>query len=187
MIVVSPKCDHPDVPELTVRLAGPDDVEGVLDLLGEAASWIRVSTGIDQWPQRFPRQFVADLVDEGGVYVMLDAEQLVATLCLQWADSMFWPNADDEALYVHRLVVKRSHAGRGIGEQLLAWAAELAAGAGRSYLRLDCMTENTRLRRYYEALGFHHQGDVSGDNPPPFNASFRPRWQTSLYEKRVRP
>ena len=175
------------MPELDVRLAGPGDVEGVLNLLGEAAGWIRASTGIDQWPKRFPRQFIADLVDEGGVYVVPDAEQLAATLCLQWADPMFWPDADDEALYVHRLVVKRSHAGRGIGEQLLAWAAELAAGAGRSYLRLDCMTENTRLRRYYEALGFCHRGDISGDNPPPFNDSFRPRWQTSLYEKRVRP
>lgn len=159
----------------------------MLDLLSEAAEWIRASTGIDQWPERFPRPFVADLVDEGDVFVALDAEQLVATLCLQWADPVFWPDADEEALYVHRLVVKRSHAGRGIGEQLLVWAAELAAGTGRSFLRLDCMTENTGLRRYYETLGFRHQGDISGDNPPPFNAGFRPRWQSSLYEKSVRP
>lgn len=159
----------------------------MLDLLAEAAGWIRASTGIDQWPERFPRQFIADLIEEGSVYVTFDDEQLVATLCVQWADPVFWPDADDDAVYVHRLVVKRSHAGRGIGEQLLAWAAELAAGAGRPFLRLDCMTENARLRRYYETLGFRHQGDVSGDNPLPFNASFRPRWQTSLYEKRVRP
>ena len=93
---------------------------------------------------------------------------------------MFWSDADDEALYVHRLVVKRSHAGRGIGEQLLVWAAELAAGAGRSVLRGDCMTENTPVRHYYETLGFRHQDGISGDNPPPFSATFRRRWHTSL-------
>lgn len=175
------------VPELHVRLAEPGDVEGVLDLLGEAARWIRSLTGILQWPERFPRQFIADLVDEGVVYVALDDGQLVATLCLQWADPMFWPDGDDGAVYVHRLVVKRSYAGRGIGEQLLAWAGERAAEAGRFFLRLDCMTENAGLRRYYEALGFRHQGDIGGDNPPPFNSTFRPRWQTSLYEKRANP
>ena len=138
------------------------------------------------WPERFPPHFVADLVDEGDVHVALAAEQLVAMLCLQWADPMFWPHADDEALYVHRLVDKRSHAGRGIGEQLV-WAAELTAGAGRSALRLDCMKENTGLRHYYETLGLRHQDAISGDNPPPFNASFRRRWQTGLYENSVRP
>lgn len=46
------------------------------------------------------------------------------------------------------------------------------------------MTENLRLRRYYEALGFRHRGDIDGENPPPFT-SFRPRWRTSLYEKSV--
>ena len=61
----------------------------------------------------------------------------MATLCLPWADPMFWLQADHEALYVHHLAVKRSHAGRGIGEQLLVWAAELTAGAGRSFLRSD--------------------------------------------------
>lgn len=174
------------MPELHVRLAGSGDIEGVLDLLGEAASWIRASTGIDQWPERFPRRYIADLVDEGVVFVALDAGQVVATLCLQWADPVFWPDAGDDAVYVHRLVVKRSHAARGIGEQLLAWAGQRSAEAGRSFVRLDCMTTNIGLRRYYEALGFRHQGDISGENPPPFDASFRPRWQTSLYEKRVR-
>lgn len=43
------------------------------------------------------------------------------------------------------------------------------------------------LRRYYEALGFCHKGDINGDNPPPFNATFRRRWQASLYEKDVSP
>lgn len=175
------------MPHLDVRLAGPCDVDDVLDLLGEAAGWIRASTGIDQWPKRFPVQFIADLVREGVVFVALDDGLLVATLCLQSADPVFWPDGGDDALYVHRLVVKRSHGGRGIGEQLLSWAAERAAEAGRSFVRLDCMTENTGLRRYYEILGFRHQGDISGDNPPPFNATFRPRWQTSRYEKRVRP
>lgn len=108
-----------------------------------------------------------------------------ATVCLQWADPTFWPGADDDAVYVHRLAVKRSYAGRGIGERLLDWAAERAVEAGRAFVRVDCMTENAALRRYYEVLGFQHRGDVSGDNPAPFNMTFRSRWHASQYEKPV--
>jgi len=44
------------------------------------------------------------------------------------------------------------------------------------------MTESAGLRRHHEALGFRRRGDIAGDNPPPFNATFGPRWQASLYE-----
>ena len=42
------------MPQLQVRLAEPGDVEDVLELLAEAAHWVRASTGIEQWPERFP-------------------------------------------------------------------------------------------------------------------------------------
>ncbi len=171
--------------DLVVRLAEPDDVEPVLDLLAEAGDWVRAETGISQWPKRFPREFMIDLVDRGVLYVANDDTVLAATLCLQWADPTFWPGAADDAVYVHRLAVKRSCAGRGIGERLLHWAAERAVEGGRAFVRVDCMTENAGLRRYYESLGFRHRGDVSGDNPAPFNVTFRSRWYASQYEKPV--
>lgn len=171
--------------DLVVRMAEPDDVEPVLDLLAEAGHWVRAVTGISQWPKRFPRQFMIDLVDRGVLYVAHDDRVLAATLCLQWADPTFWPDADDNAVYVHRLAVMRFYAGRGIGERLLDWAAERAVEAGRAFVRVDCMTENAGLRRYYESLGFQHRGDVSGDNPPPFNMTFRSRWYASQYEQPV--
>jgi ribosomal protein S18 acetylase RimI-like enzyme len=171
--------------DLVVRLAAPDDIEPVLDLLAEAGQWVRAVTGISQWPKRFPREFMIELVDRGVLYVAHAGRVMAATVCLQWADPTFWPGADDDAVYVHRLAVKRSYAGRGIGERLLDWAAEQAVEAGRAFVRVDCIKENAGLRRYYESLGFRHRGDVSGDNPPPFNVTLRPRWHASQYEKPV--
>ncbi len=43
---------------------------------------------------------------------------------LQWSDPFFWGDNDTDAGYVHRLAVRRDHAGRGFGEALLAWADE---------------------------------------------------------------
>jgi GNAT superfamily N-acetyltransferase len=169
--------------DLSVRLAELDDVEPVIDLLAEAGHWVRAVTGVSQWPERFPREFMIDLVDRGALYVAHGGSVLAATLCLQWADPTFWPGADDDAVYVHRLAVKRSYAGS--GERLLDWAAERAVETGRAFVRVDCITENAGLRRYYESLGFRHRGDVSGENPPPFNVTFHSRWYASQYEKPV--
>jgi GNAT superfamily N-acetyltransferase len=58
-----------------------------------------------------------------------------------------------EALYVHRLAVLRSEAGKGWSRRLLDWSAQEARRRGRSYLRLD--TElRPKLIALYESAGF---------------------------------
>jgi ribosomal protein S18 acetylase RimI-like enzyme len=75
--------------------------------------------------------------------------------------------------YIHAVAVRREHAG--IGRALIAWAERAVRDAGRPFLRLDCMRDNARIRRYYEELGFERRGDVVvGDH-----------FDASLYEKRV--
>lgn len=41
--------------DVLIRPTGPGEVDVVLDLLAEAAVWLR-SSGIEQWPRRFPGQ-----------------------------------------------------------------------------------------------------------------------------------
>ena len=67
---------------------------------------------------------------------------------------MFWPNAmPGEALYVHRLAVRRAHAGTGLARCLLDWSADEARRHGCRFLRLD--TElRPRLLALYEAAAF---------------------------------
>ncbi len=58
--------------------------------------------------------------------------------------------------------------------RLLRWAEDTAAAAGKSYLRLDCMTANEALRADYERAGFSYRGEASSDG-----------WRVSRYEKRL--
>ena len=74
------------------------------------------------------------------------------------------------------LAIRRRAAGTGLGRTMLRWAEREVAAAGRTYLRLDCMTANLALRSYYECAGFMHRGDVHGKT-----------WSASRYEKRVEP
>ncbi|MDT0322971.1 hypothetical protein [Streptomyces millisiae] len=48
----------------------------------------------------------------------------------------------------------------------LDWAADTARRRGVDALRLDCVRSNDALRRYYEARGFTHRGDVPVGGAP---------------------
>lgn len=121
-----------------------------------------------------------DPTRQGELFVAVTDEGTIAgTLTLLWSDPIFWGERDD-AGYVHRLAVRRSHAG--IGRPLLDWA-DAVVGKRRAYLCVDVMSENVRLRRYYERLGFHRVREISGPASHPHGATDTP-WTATLYERR---
>ena len=160
--------------QVVIVQAQPADIDAVLGLLEDAARWL-VSRGIDQWrPGSFDRHDFAARIERGEVYLALVGGQLAGTLTLQPSDPLFWPDASDDALYLHKLVVHRAYAGRGLGQRLLQWAERTTAAAGKRYLRLDSKAESAAMRAYYEGAGFSYRRDLSGRS-----------WSASLFEKIV--
>jgi protein-tyrosine phosphatase len=150
------------------------DATTILALHEEAARWL-VARGIQQWlPGDFAMEPLVAQIGRGEAYLARIGGEPVGTFTLQWADPRIWGEQPDDAGYVHGLAVRRTYAGRGLGRVLLDSAGQMAAATGKTYLRLDCMTENPALRAYYEAAGFAHRGDVRGKT-----------WSASRYEKRV--
>lgn len=167
---------------LLVRPASIDDASEVLDLLAAAAEWA-AARGQPNWPARFPTRLITNAIERGELFVAEIDGLTVATLNVQWSDPRFWgaTDADADAGYVHRLAVRRTHAGRGLGSRLLDWADEQVRARGRSWLRIDVVSGNDPLRRYYGAVGFVHRRDVEGEFVTS-DGTRRP-WKTSLYER----
>ncbi|GAA0945667.1 GNAT family N-acetyltransferase [Nonomuraea longicatena] len=153
---------------LTLRKAGPADLQGVLSLLADTAKWLH-SRGVRQWPREgFGPERIAPLIEERVLYLVDDelrfldpdaAGRPVATIALDGhADPEFWSPADEpaQALYVHKLAVARLWSGTGLGGALLDWAGGAAHEAGLRWLRLDCAKANARLQAYYARSGFRH-------------------------------
>jgi GNAT superfamily N-acetyltransferase len=104
----------------------------------------------------------------------------------EYADPEFWHPEDDpgSALYVHRMVVRRSEAGRDLGAVLLDCAEQLAADRRKKWVRLDARRTNTDLHAYYVAHGFTHVRTVCLDHRPsgalfqrPVPMAIRARWR----------
>jgi GNAT superfamily N-acetyltransferase len=146
-----------------LRPAHPADQPTVEQLWTEASRWL-AEAGQDQWqyPPRTGR--IAASIAAGNCFVVDHDDDPAATITVDlYADPEFWLPGDDpaEGLYVHRLIVARSHAGAGLGSALLDWASGQAQAAGLTWLRADCWRTNTALRAWYEGQGFALVRDVN--------------------------
>ncbi len=165
-----------------VRAAHADDLDEVIDLLAECSSWLQTKRVV-QWPERFTTAQLLPTLEAGHLYVVDGGTALAATCTLQWSDPMFWGDRSD-AGFLHRLGVRRTHAGLGSG--ILGWASSEVNSRGRRFLCLDCPSTNRRLRRYYEDHGFSAIGQVAGPPDHAHTIAHGP-WTAVLYQRPVGP
>jgi GNAT superfamily N-acetyltransferase len=161
---------------VNVRRALPADAAVAAEILDEASAFI-ATLGFGHWPVPFPQDELAYRIERGELYVVEVEGEAAATLTLLWDDPPFWGERPPDAVYLHKLAVRRAFAGRGLGAAIVEWVDEHAAAAGRSYVRLDCQREDAGIRSYYERLGFEHRGDKDDDS----------RFAVALYERPTRP
>jgi len=153
---------------LSIDQAAPDEFPLVLELLDDAARWLR-QRGITQWPERFGGaedwriERIRAYIDNGHTWLIRTSATAVATFTLSCADPDYadgWPDGPDTGLYIYRMAVRRQFAGRDIGGHILNWSSARAATLGYRWLRLDCHRDNHALQRYYETHGFTRVGTL---------------------------
>ncbi|GAA1961542.1 GNAT family N-acetyltransferase [Kitasatospora viridis] len=149
--------------DVTFHRADAARTHEVLSVLDEAAGWL-AAKGVAQWPDRFRPEWVAEGIARGETWLASVGGESAATLTLDWSDPKWEDTATVRAGYLHRLAIRRRAAG--LGAVLLDWAAGAAAERGAGSLRLDCVSDNPRLRAYYESRGFVHHGDVAVGGAP---------------------
>ena len=147
-----------------VRPASDADLPAVLALREEARRWLS-ARGSDQWSQAWPdpdtmASTIADGINRGETWcVDGDDGSVIATLTVnRSAYPGLWTEAEQcqPALYVHRLIVARSMAHKGLGAELLDKVAQYARKQGVEFVRVDVWATNTALHRYYRQHGFRH-------------------------------
>ena len=149
-----PKPDSPPIERLRIRPAGPPDVPAIVAVLTEAAEYQRSFKGGGAWPVPFPPEPVEVGVSRGEFHVAERSGSVIGTFSLSWEDPQFWGPRPPDSGYLHKLAVRRSESHRGVGRELIEWAARGVRQRGRSRLRLDCLQGDARLVAYYERAGF---------------------------------
>lgn len=137
-----------------VRVACSGDIDEVVRLMHDAAAWMSAK-GTPAWDvARIDRTFAETFVLRSELLVASCSDGIVGCCTLSAEDPEFWPDAlKGEAAYLHKLAVRRTHAGRGVSSALIEACRHAARTQGCAKLRLDC---HPNLRGLYERLGFTH-------------------------------
>lgn len=142
-----------------LRPALASEAPAVMRLLGDTVEWLR-ARGSDQWSTwRSWDSKMAPVFAAGDVWLLLDADALIGTITVESsADPDFWTpeEAQDPALYLSKLTIRRDHAGQHLGDLLLSWAGDYATRQGARWLRLDAWRSNPDLHRYYLDRGWRY-------------------------------
>jgi GNAT superfamily N-acetyltransferase len=145
---------------MIIERATLEDLGVILTLRTEASDWL-AQRGIDQWAVAWPypeeqNKRVLASIERGETWMVRNEDEAtMATVALDiGSDPRLWTPDEqaDPAMYMHRLIVRRKHAG--LGTEITDWACHRAHRLGPHWLRIDVWTDNTDLHRYYENNGF---------------------------------
>lgn len=138
-----------------IRRAALEEAGEALAILREVAQWL-IDTGRPLWPvESLQLDAVRRAALAGELVLGFTESQPVATMTLQARDESYWPNdPQGEALYVHKVAVRRCAAGQNWCSRLIEWARDRARNAGARFLRLDT-AGRPELLSLYQRLGFN--------------------------------
>lgn len=189
------------LPSYRIRPARTDELDVVLGLIDGAAAWLRAEKpATRQWNRPWPnpderRKRVYEgllnaetwlLFEEGPGTDPADPDPAdpdpldphpIGTVTIKLiGHEELWTVREREidAVYLHRLVIERGHAGTGLGAELIDWAGR----KGRSMLptaeliRIDVWSDNAELHGYYKEQGFQHIGTRTTSDRSPSGAVF---------------
>lgn len=146
-----------------LSLAAPHEALAVSQVLQEAARWITTWRAQLWDPALLGEDFAAPFIARGEMLTVRVDGEIAGVMILELEDPLFWPDRPPgEAAYVHKLAVRRAHAGRGLPAALIGHAADLALAQGRRLLRLDC---EPSLSPFYERHGFRTVDEMDVRHP----------------------
>lgn len=141
--------------QVEIRRAQVGDIPVVEAILRDVVEWLDRS-GQHQWSVKDVSW--TDLRQDYQIeefYIVYQAGEPVACMALQDYDPVYWPELDrNEALFLHKLAVKRTAAGQGLAAYLIDYAKQCCRTRRIPVLCLDCWRDRTKLRELYERNGF---------------------------------
>jgi len=94
-------------------------------------------------------------IEAGLQFKIISGADILCIFSIQYNDPFIWRERDqNDAIYLHRIVVNPRFKGQKQFEKVLNWAKSFANSKGLSYVRMDTWADNDRIITYYTSFGF---------------------------------
>jgi ribosomal protein S18 acetylase RimI-like enzyme len=141
------------------------DWSAIMELF-EAAIRDQASRGRKVWASIDAAALKRDIAN-GLQYKMIVDGTIVCLFSALYADPLIWGDRDQQdAIYLHRIVVNPDQKGNRLFQQVLDWACDVVRQKKLRYVRMDTWADNDRIISYYESFGFRKLDTlITGDSP----------------------
>ena len=133
-----------------VRQSTKRDISLIEEILLDAAEWLD-RAGLHMWEKENVKWGkISAWYKPEDFYIVFSGDEPAACAAFVDYDPAFWPELNKgEALFIHKLAVRRRFAGQGYVRELISLAKSKACELGMGSVRLDCHQTRDRLRAFY--------------------------------------
>ena len=94
-------------------------------------------------------------IDNRLQYKILKGKDILCLFSIQHNDPFIWRDRDQEdAIYLHRIVVHPKFKGQKQFEKVLNWAKQFVRQNNLKFVRMDTWADNEKIIEYYKSFGF---------------------------------
>ena len=137
-----------------IRMLSTTDAIAASAILLEAAAWSAANHATLWSPAEVSHETCETWARDGVLFGGFEGGELAAVFCVHDADALYWPDsATGDALYLHKIAVRRQSMGSGWLAHILTWSEAEAGRRQTPRLRLDTLAYS-RLVGLYESFGF---------------------------------
>jgi len=94
-------------------------------------------------------------IENGLQYKIVRDTDILCIFSIQHNDPFIWRDRDqNDAIYLHRIVVNPNFKGQRQFEKVLNWAKQFARQKNLKFVRMDTWADNEKIIDYYKSFGF---------------------------------
>ncbi len=152
---------------MLLRKTSQEEINSVMKLIEEGRKYFKAND-IPQWQNGKPNlETIQSDIDKGCSYVLVDGDEIVGTCALFFEndntydviDKGRWMNDNNYAV-IHRVCIKCSYKGHGLGSEILRTCEELSLKQGIDNIRIDTHQLNLSMQRLLSKNNYTYCGII---------------------------
>lgn len=117
--------------------------------------------GYPSW-RNYDRNAIIRDIENGDQYKVIVGGKTAIVYSVCYSDRIIWRHYDnDDAVFLHRIVVNPEFKGQKLFGVILEWAVEHCRQRKLRYIRMDTWAANPRIVEYYKGFGFRFVEDYT--------------------------
>ncbi len=135
-------------------------INEIISILVEKAKYLN-SINKTMWDiHKLTKEKILKQYNNPLLFLVIYDEKILGCFILIEKDEKNWPESkDDEAYYLHRLVVRTDFCGKGYSKNIIDWIKEYAKNNNKDYVRIDYDKKREYLDKLYKLNGFVDVGE----------------------------